>query len=433
MEDLQRQITTAGAICLVYGVEGVGKTRLIRQFIATRSAGRNTIFCRLAVEGVFLGDDTQSHPYEKIMPGLIELLSSNSIWVIDQLELAPKEFIQQLLHHWSLYASKLNCALILGCRSYHLAVLHQISEQLTLKIPSIELSPFSNSESLQYLFTRLCPNMESISEISRELNKQLKIAGGVPGKLEQIIQRHTGRIECKKQQLASHKAKVPILLFASLLLGSLGAYTYLLPNSDPFSSGSSRQTDQLDESQSLTFEAEQQTDPKIPDLVESMVAVSDEEIAEDSGKLINSRVDVRPAANVSVESGVVSADSGDEEIKGSENLLQDRLLATKLWLQQSSDSTASIQIMSLGPGISKDNSLSEFLDRVAANGDDLKQIYIYKINKTRNHIFVVLFGSYSDRIEASSTINNLPAYLKANSPLVRTVLGINNELNENHN
>lgn len=439
MQDLQRQISTAGAVCLVYGIEGSGKTRLIRQFVSTRLVGRKVKFCRFVSDGFFLDDDTQLHAYESIMTTLLKTPSSYSVWIIDQFELAPGEFIQQILHFWSLHASKLNCALILACRPQYLSTVYKISEQLKLKVPSVELKPLSKSESLQYISAQLCPNLDSIAVLSSELSREFKIAGGVPGLLDQIIQRHSGLIECSQQGQHSKKVKVLFLVAALMLILSPGIYL----NSSKFDlieNYSVQQTEEIRVNEVQTQKINKLENSEIPGLVEpeilergALITGQREPVLVVSGEITDSQVKLEMDTESVEQAVVVNTEIETEQMTKPQNVLQQRLSATDVWLQQSSDITASIQIMSLGVGEGQQKSLLGFLRKLEANGISLQQIYIYEMNKDKGHIYVVLFGSYADRPEARVQINSLPPSLKANSPIVRTVQGIKNEINKSIN
>jgi hypothetical protein len=433
MEDLHRQISTAGAICLLYGVEGAGKTRLIRQFISTRLVGRKVKFCRLSTDGFFLGDDSQRHAFESLMPAMH---SSNSIWIIDQLELASVAFIQQLLKFWSLHASKLNSALILGCRPRHLGTVYKVSEALKIKIPSVELKPLSKSESLQYLSAQLCPDMNSVVVLSSEISREFKIAGGVPGQLDQIIQRYSGLIECSQQHLNNRKVKFLFLIAVLMLILSPGIY---LNSSkfDLFESQSIQSIEDVKVKELQRPKINQLENSEITDHVEPVILEREEVIPGQrapelplTGEITDSSKQELGTESVELVA-VENTEIETEQMPKPQNVLQERLSATTEWLQKSSDKTASIQIMSLGTDQQK--SLTGFLRKLATNGINLQQIYIYEMNKVGDHFYVVLFGSYADRPEARIQINSLPASLKANSPIVRTVLGIKKEIEKGKN
>jgi hypothetical protein len=435
MEDLHRQISTAGAICLLYGVEGVGKTRLIRQFISTRLAGRKVKFCRLDTDGFFLDDDSQLHAFDSLMQTLLDSPSSNTIWVIDQLELASGTFIQQLLQFWSLHATKLNCALILGCRPRYLGTVYKISQQLKLKIPSVELKPLSKSESLQYLSAQLCPDTDSVALLSRELSKEFKVACGVPGLLDQIIQQHAGLIECRPKTLHNRKVKILLLLAASILIFSPGIYLNM-SKFDFIEKQATLLTDAVKGDEPQRQEIKQTEKSVISGLVEPVILEREALITVDkeAEQVVSAEHTGSPLQEEAEAVDRVAIENKEiEQIPKPQNVLMERLSATDEWLQLSSDETASIQIMSLVLGEELQNSLLVFLRRLATDGINLQQIYIYEMNKAGDHIYVVLFGSYADRSEARKKINALPSPLKANSPIVRTVLGIKNEIEEGEN
>jgi hypothetical protein len=434
MQDLQRQISTAGAICLVYGIEGIGKTRLIRQFISTRIAGRKVNFCRLVSDGFFLNDETQLHTFESLMTHLLNSPSNNSILVVDQLEQAPGKFIQQLLHFWAQSANNLNLALILGCRPQHLSTVYKISETLKLSIPSVELTTLSRSESLQYLSAQLCPNLNSVPDLSKELSREIKIAGGVPELLNRIISRYTGIIECNQQNPDLNKTKVMFMIAVLVMAIGLGIYF----NSIDYGATNNQSAQKSEERQMSDFqttiikEPENTSTPVLaePVIVEKGALIADkvEPELDVPAEIIISSVDQEFDAESMLQAGSINNENITEQKPEPQNLLQERLFATQEWLRQSTDITASIQIMTLSLAKDPEKSLLRFLHRLVARSINLNQVYIYRLKKETSHVFVVLFGSFVNRSEARSQLNSLPSGLKANSPVVRTVLGIKKEI-----
>ncbi len=425
MEDLHRQVSNAGAVCLIYGVEGVGKSRLIRQFISTRLNGSRVKFCRLSSDGFFLDDDHRLHAFENLMPSILNTTSSNYFWVIDQLEFASEDFLQQLLRFWAQHASQLSGALVLACRPERLGMVYKISEQLTLKVSCVELKRLSKTEALQYISTQFCPDMNTVAVFSREVSQAFKRAAGIPGQLDKITQRYSGIVECTQKR--SDKRKVIPLFIVAVTLLAFAAAIYL--NTGKLNLIDKQVDQQAGVNQLPEPAVNQPQDFVTTSIVEPVILPEDQVVTQLKEPVATEKgnAQVQKPSIISVE----QPDAVNIEIEKQakpQNLLIERLSATDKWLLHSSDKTASIQIMSLLVEEDPQKSLLRFFHKLEAKGINLDQIYVYSMSKEDNYIYVVLFGSYADRAEARVNMNSLPSSLKANGPIVRTVRGIKNEV-----
>ena len=424
MEELQRRVSSAASTSLIYGVQGIGKTRLIQQFVSTRLFDSKVTFCSMTLTGYQLNNDDQVHDFKNFQVFLQELTSNCSICIVDQLEQAPEFIILQLLQFCSNVAEASSLSLILLCRSSALTTVYTLSEQLNFKIPSVEMKPLSMRESVQYLSAQLCPNRELLPVLNRDLKRQLKIAAGVPGLLDPIIQQNAGRMLCRKP--ASKFQRFGMLgIFLLLAIGLVGAFKLNRVgfNSNEITLAADSVVKvvpviQLDQDNTQDAPEVEQPDETSPSSVKfTDISVINPEPVPESKDPVSRQDEV--AQPIDVKEAVA------EEV----NLFQQRLSATRFWLENSSDKTSTIQIMSLSRVNKALQPLESFVDNLAGKGLDPQKTYIYQVDKPASPIYVVLYGSFASRAEARQQIESLPASVKANSPIIRTVVGIKNEIN----
>ena len=103
------------------------------------------------------------------------------------------------------------------------------------------------------------------------------------------------------------------------------------------------------------------------------------------------------------------------------DILQARLDATVLWLARQSDAVWTLQTLSTTSEDDLRNDL-EFLTKSI----EINNIYVYRNagNADQNPVLSVLYGTYTSRAAAEQKMAELPAQLKSNRPLPRTVQSI---------
>ena len=82
-----------------------------------------------------------------------------------------------------------------------------------------------------------------------------------------------------------------------------------------------------------------------------------------------------------------------------------------------------IQIKSLPIDVKLDDELDRISQQV-----EIDHIYLYR-KKQNGHIYnVILYGQFSQRSDALAALNNLPSNIKNNRPYLRTLAGINRDV-----
>jgi septal ring-binding cell division protein DamX len=107
------------------------------------------------------------------------------------------------------------------------------------------------------------------------------------------------------------------------------------------------------------------------------------------------------------------------------NLLQQRLDATRAWLDKENEAHFSIQLMIADSDAEAVSRLERFLQR---NALELQQLYVYPSSLAGKSGFGVLFGNFAARDEALASMASLPKEMKISRPIIRTVRGVKAEI-----
>jgi DamX protein len=129
----------------------------------------------------------------------------------------------------------------------------------------------------------------------------------------------------------------------------------------------------------------------------------------------------RPAATgVSQEPAV-----GKPAAAGPSNLLESRLAATREWLAGESQNKLSIQLM----GTNDPEQLKNLLNTMGKS-IEINKIFVYRTVAKQKPSLTVLYGSFDNTRAAREALDKLPASLRANRPILRTVQGIRAEIKQ---
>ncbi len=109
------------------------------------------------------------------------------------------------------------------------------------------------------------------------------------------------------------------------------------------------------------------------------------------------------------------------------NLLQQRLDATRAWLDKEDEAHFSIQLMIADSDAEALSRLERFFQR---NALELQQLYVYPSSLTGKSGFGVLFGNFATRDQALASMAGLPREMKISRPIIRTVRGVKAEIKE---
>jgi MSHA biogenesis protein MshM len=125
---------------------------------------------------------------------------------------------------------------------------------------------------------------------------------------------------------------------------------------------------------------------------------------------------------------VVHADEPDRfklsaTLSHESDLLEQRLLATERWLEEEQAGTYSIQLLG-----SNDPALLRKYFETLSKYIEIEKVFVYRTLANQQPTMTVLYGAFSRRGDAVSSLEALPEELKANRPYIRTVQGIRSEI-----
>lgn len=106
-----------------------------------------------------------------------------------------------------------------------------------------------------------------------------------------------------------------------------------------------------------------------------------------------------------------------------DDLLQQRLQTTQIWLKQQASNTISIQLF----GSADEQKIKQQL-ALLARQIERDNLYVYRTKAKNTPYITVVYGAYASRAEAVKAIKNLPGNLRNYQPQLRTIGGILKEL-----
>jgi MSHA biogenesis protein MshM len=115
----------------------------------------------------------------------------------------------------------------------------------------------------------------------------------------------------------------------------------------------------------------------------------------------------------------------EKPIDAKQQLLDKRLEASKNWLFNGQPETITLQIMSL----TSDDQLKTQLDALSRQLQ-IDNVYLYRKNSNHGMYTVVLYGAFNQRSEALAALRELPSQIKNNRPHLRTLAGINRDIEQ---
>jgi MSHA biogenesis protein MshM len=111
-------------------------------------------------------------------------------------------------------------------------------------------------------------------------------------------------------------------------------------------------------------------------------------------------------------------------------LLDKRLEVSKNWLLKEPPATITLQIKSLpSKNPVKDEALITEIDSLSQQLE-IDNIYLYRKKQNGELYTVILYGSFGERNEALATLRNLPSQIKNDRPYLRTLAGINKDIEQ---
>ncbi len=438
MEDLDLQCHTQGAICILFGQKGVGKTRLLQEFIDTRLTDQRKIVIRFSTDGTCSNSlqKAQRFPQQEFLTLIFDSMKLDSILVLDQFEYATEDSILKIFQFWKAEWKPKNLKLIISCTHQAVSQLATLSQQFQLSVNSVELKPLNRVERIEFLRSQYCSGTRRSIELPGNLKRLIKSSDGVFSELESISRKYGQQISCKEKAALSwlelHASFIPLLI----ILGLLSVFAFITQNdTTPISSSGegARLFDTLNSQSAIEKKPEtavlagsELVARAQSEVINDRLEADSKEIKEDQSTIVENNLQpTQETINPPILIDEYSAQTTDLPV---ESILQQRIQATRQWLAVADNSEASIQLMTLMSSSTTKTSVNQYLEDLKKSEIDLNSIYVYSINTDKMRIYGVLFGRYMSRDKAITGITSLPEGLKANQPIPRTVKGIKDEM-----
>lgn len=115
----------------------------------------------------------------------------------------------------------------------------------------------------------------------------------------------------------------------------------------------------------------------------------------------------------------------EKPMDAKQQLVDKRLEVSKNWLFSGQPDTITLQIMSM----TNEEQLKAQLDALSRQLE-IDNVYLYRKNQNGEIYTVILYGAFAQRSEALAALRELPSQIKNNRPHLRTLAGINRDIEQ---
>ena len=209
MEDFVREIRRGSSLFLLYGEEGVGKSRLLRKLVSDRLTEQNVHF-------IDFDSDTQNNSSEFLKQAAAEA-SEADIIILDHFDSASNKSQQQIFDSWATDGQDKNLNFIVCANSVGLKRFRQLAQQFQLEAKSFQLRPFDKEVSevyLQYLLYPEYPFATLVLPVS--VKRLLHQSKGYFYRIKEIADQHGALIEIKHEP-ESESRLIPFAIIIGLV------------------------------------------------------------------------------------------------------------------------------------------------------------------------------------------------------------------------
>ena len=463
-EDFRRDIKNGASLFLLYGEEGVGKTRLLRELASSRLSELKIhwVDCKMGVD-----ESNASSDLGPVLDSTLDIATTGDVIVADHFEFATNKIKHQLLQSWSTDGIDKNFSLIISTDQSRLDEIRELATRYQLNVKSFQLLPLTNVEIDDYCTSTLFPSLPaSPLSISKQSQRALKETRGVIGKLRDVVELNSNDI---LMQAPSNSPTIlkPLLVVVGLtfVLVLAGAVYHFMPlaSVEPLSANNQEEVIELSlpidnaavsipavevaETQNLPI-PEPKAVARVPVKAELVIT---EPVAEltpigeasvektDIPQIINS-LDF-PRKSLEPQDVEVGTTLNSEPVKtellvdivgkaGYSDWFKDELKRSRDWLENSERSRSAIQIMSISFDSETDDAYFSYVKRLQKKGVDISQLRVYPTRVQEKIVFGIIFGDYDSRRIARQSVSDLPLSLGANQPISRSAGGIWNEISQ---
>jgi septal ring-binding cell division protein DamX len=457
MADFTRDIEKGSSIFLLYGIDLVGKSRLLKE-LANREI-ENHKFCWIN----FKSDDDEaagseessgsdSNNFVNEVRELMEAADERDVILADHFELASNKAKHQLFQSWATDGVDKNINLVMATTTGSFNEVRQLAQQYKIKIKSFQLMPCSMSEVEAFLGFYLFPAspLNSLS-IPSNIKKQLRSCNGVLGKVIELADQRGKQISIKPDS-DSESNNYTVIAAGSLIIMVIVIsiiYQYWQPADMPGGSlpvPSDRTITIISDSEDIVSinqpepDSTDSSDETIPstgglDLVDQEritpdIAELEIQSVNNNAAAVGQQIEPEPSGvAVEIASNLKSETSKNKNIEQPSSRYQPVLDNSREWIQGQDKNRGTIQIMMIGLESFNEGAYHRFLGKLQSSNIDVSEIRIYQALMNESVVFGVIFGDYESRREASKSIKHLPDALREREPIPRSLGGIWDEIN----
>ena len=482
MEDFARELKVGASLFLLYGDNGTGKTRLLRELSEKRLSSARIHWIDLNAESP---DEKNQQLGSAEVEAVFDAANSGDIIIVDHFESALKKTRHQLFLSWSTEGVDKKLSMIIASSSEGFNEFRQLSQHYQVSVKSFELMPFNPDEVEAFLGFYLFPD-HPIGKLSipSDLHKQLVATDGAVGPIIKIAERDGAQIGSSPMTDTESIRKGSRILVTILILFAITAgvgWYFLSSQSAPLEAVPAVASEAepvatfepvveapVQEEPHAEPEAETvaELEPATSSLTEAELEVEPESVVAEPEPTISATVETTPEAETTLdvapdtqvqigpEPGTASdteavlveeasqQDAGDTALASAEissnqpdlaeltdmARFQQDLQFSMDWIKTRDDSAGTIQILLLSFSGFDPTAYYEYQQYLANQQVDIDNIRVFKTLTGGKEVYSVVYGEYASRRAAGDSLDGLPEALKNISPIRRSVGGIREEI-----
>ena len=425
MEDFVREIEKGASLFLLYGDEGVGKSRLLSKLKDERLNDKTVHF-------IDFESDLQADSSQQVKDIAANAAEANVI-IFDHFDSAPNKSQQQIFDSWSTDGRDKNLNMIVCASSPGFKRLRQLAQQFQLEAMSFQLLPCEQEESEAYLQHLLYPDQPFATLVLPvPVKRLLRRSKGLFSGLREIADHHSDLIGIKHEDETTSRL-LPVSIIFSLFIGIVvaGYFLYLSQSSTVVESADlpihKESTDAMPEPFSKPEpepELKPETEP-VPRLETKLASVADAEAEAESEPEVVPEPIIETEPVIDTPSDIVQDDKMPEP---EPNGFEQRLANSRDWILNSDINRGTIQIMSIGMDHFNADNFQAYLDGLQQQGLDISQLRLFETRAGEVAVYSLIYGDFADRHEATRQIGLLPNILGAAEPISRSAGSIAREI-----
>ena len=451
MEDFARELKVGASLFLLYGDNGAGKTRLLRELSETRLSSARIHWIDLNAENP---DEKNQQLGSAEVEAFFDAANSGDIIIVDHFESALKKTRHQLFLSWSTEGVDKKLSMIIASSSEGFNEFRQLSQHYQVSVQSFELMPFNPDEVEAFLGFYLFPD-HPIGKLSipSELRKELAATDGAVGPVIEIAERDGAQIgsspmtDTESIRKGSRIIVTILILFAITagvgwyFLSSQSAPVEAVPavaseaepvatfepvveaevQKEPDAEPEAETVAELEPATSSLTEAELEVEPEstvaepeptvsatvettpeaetMPDVApDTQVQIGPEPgTASDTDAVLVEEASQQDASDTALASAEISSSQPDQaELTDMARFQQDLQFSTD-WIKTKDDSAGTVQILLLSFSSFDPTAYYEYLQHLANQQVDVDNIRVFKTLTGGTEVYSVVYGEYASR------------------------------------